>query len=219
MTPASFLNNPYLTEEQKRQMASGQRLQNFPAPAPVLPPALPTTAASPMEAQWQNKMAPPPLTFGGVPGAEGMSQAAMVQAGALGAPPPGRAPMMPGAPPPQKGNPMWYDAMTKGMGMAGIGAATGSPIGLGVGAGLGVLSEFMKRRREQAANRPFSERMSVGGLIKQKPREPIRLAAGGAAKQRQGYPRTVAPKVKGNPFLGSAKGGGKATRGMKFKTT
>lgn len=68
----------------------------------------------------------------------------------------------------------------------GLGATSESPIGAGIGAGLGLLGTYLNRRRAK----------------------PIRLAAGGAAKERKDYPRTRPPKK-------LPKGMGKATRGHK----
>ena len=68
----------------------------------------------------------------------------------------------------------------------GLGATSESPIGAGIGAGLGVLGTYLNRRRAK----------------------PIRMAAGGAAKERKDYPRTRPPKK-------LPKGMGKATRGHK----
>lgn len=86
------------------------------------------------------------------------------------------------APPPTAGQEYASNAL---LGF-GLGATSESPIGAGIGAGLGLLGTYLNRRRAK----------------------PIRLAAGGAAKERKDYPRTRPPKK-------LPKGMGKATRGHK----
>ena len=77
----------------------------------------------------------------------------------------------------------------------GLGASTGSPIAAGVGAGMGMLAEHLKQRR---AKKP----MATGGIV--------RLAMGGAGKERKDYPKTIPPPKK-------QRGMGLATRGHNFK--
>jgi hypothetical protein len=87
------------------------------------------------------------------------------------------------APPPQTAGQEYAQNALLGF---GLGATSESPIGAGIGAGLGLLGTYLNRRRAK----------------------PIRLAAGGAAKERKDYPRTRPPKK-------LPKGMGKATRGHK----
>lgn len=253
-----YMNSAMLTDEQKKQMllqAQGQipgmpgghitqaAMDNAPSALPMLP-GPPQSAASiaasqqanALENPWAAKMAPPPLGFGTRPGVP-QTPAEIAAAGAPGAPVvPG--PQMPGAPPPPKQTPGWYNALIGGMAGAGIGGQSGTGWGMGAGAGVGVglgaLANWMKNKREQPKRRPFDESglpgpapaFATGGLIKaRKPLAPkplatvVRMAAGGAAKERLGYPRTTPPKKLSNPFKGIARGGGKATRGMQFKVT
>jgi hypothetical protein len=216
-------------------------MNNAPNALPTLPgpPQSPASIAAAqqanaMEAPWANKMAPPPLGFGTRPGAP-MSPGDIAAAGAPGAPPM-TMPNVPGAPPPPRQTPGWMNALIGGMAGAGIGGQSGTGWGMGAGAGagvgLGALANWLKQRREGSKQRrPFDEAeaapaLAKGGLIQaRKPRPPkplatlVRMAAGGAAKERQGYPRTTPPKKGSNPFKGIARGGGKATRGMNFKSS
>lgn len=226
--PAGLITNQAMNLAPPVQLP---QLRNM-APAPPTPAQL--AAAQNMtagtEGTWGQAMALPALTMGGRPGPM-QSMGQMTAAGAAGAPPAGPPPMMPGAPAAAaaaRQNPAWYDAMTSGIVGGSIGALGQSPWGVGVGAGLGALAAYMKRRRDTP--RPMDEKlpavvpMRTGGLVKPRPKisplaTVVRMAAGGAAKERLGYPRTSPPKKGANPFSGKSKGGGKATRGLNFKVT
>jgi hypothetical protein len=130
---------------------------------------------------------------------------------------------------------------------AGIGASSGSGLGTAVGGGAGLLAAYMNRRRQQRAGGGVVGKSAEAGEKKKPKKEEkkppkkqvpksqrgkpaaksadntLRLAGGGAAKQRLGYPRTRPPKKNlGNPLSGKSvalksRGGGLAKRGMGFK--
>lgn len=79
----------------------------------------------------------------------------------------------------------------------GAGAATESPYGLAGGVGLGLLGAYLNRRGRKKPQ----PGMKDGGVV--------RLAMGGAGKERKDYPRT-------KPSPKRPKGIGKATRGHKI---
>ena len=82
----------------------------------------------------------------------------------------------------------------------GLGAGTGSPIAAGVGAGVGALGQYMKDRRKRV---PTTTAFAQGGVV--------RMAAGGAAKERKNFPNTTPPKKGGKRGMGAAtRGAGKA---------
>lgn len=190
--------------------------------------------ASMLEAPWQKQAALPPLSYGTLPGAP-PTPSSIVAAGAPGAPvvaPPVITAARP-ASGPKPASP-WLSMLLGAMGGGGIGGQTGMGLGMGAGIGLGALAGWLKNRREKQIwdeknPAPPATPMATGGVVraqpkpKPRPQKPlatvVRMAAGGAAKQRHGYPRTTAPRKLTNPFKGIARGGGKATRGMNFKSS
>lgn len=88
--------------------------------------------------------------------------------------------------------------MAKAVGLGGMaGGLGGSPIGAGVGAGAGALMEMLRQRKRQ---QPLKQ--ATGGLVKT---EPKRMAMGGVAKLRKGYPncKGMGKAVKGGGYKGS----------------
>lgn len=246
-------------------------VRNFPA-SMLPPPPMAGAMAAPQrqamqqanleaamtEAPWVNQMQQPPMMAGGVPGAQGMNEAAAMHAAALAANAPGGTPVaapanMPpnpmialdagaaGAPPvapprmpgftdPRKQQMGPKQQMLRNMMLGGgIGSATNSGIGVGVGAGLGGLATYLASRKKSPVG---ATRNAKGGVIEASPGKPpvkkpapkpkpgnrppaIKMAAGGAAKERKGFPNTIPPpRMKGNPIM---RGMGKATRGHSFK--
>ncbi|MET0166344.1 MAG: hypothetical protein ABWY12_09765 [Burkholderiales bacterium] len=114
-----------------------------------------------------------------------LQQIAAMGPGVFGPSPlPAAMPVAPAPPPPAQPSALQEGISNTLLGF-GLGAATESPIGAGIGAGLGALGTYLNRRRKN----------------------PIRFAAGGAAKERKDFPRTRPPK--------KPKGMGAATRGHK----
>lgn len=223
-----------------------QRRQQLAAKMGVAPPGVAAAAQQMGNAMQGLGPAPKPFLMPGqAPGAPDPASAAAAAAfGGPGAAVPGQPGLfggaMPGPPPPQVAGPppgpppaladqirQQYLAMQKApmqqadvpMNKAGMlvnamagaglgGAAAQSPGGLAAGAGLGLLAQHLKdrRSRKNLGTAQFKE----GGVV--------RMAMGGAGKERKNYPKTVSPPKKNslaNPI--TAKGMGKATRGYSFK--
>lgn len=200
--------------------------------APVSPLGAAASLPAPAAARQQQLMAgmgaagPGPQMGGPMAPPPGMGAA-------LGAPPAAPPPMMDAGPAPQVGGPpmasgplsdqirqdyvnsmkapmqqagvpmnKWATGL-QALGAAGTGLAamgdqgnTAAGLGAGVGAGSAMLANYLKDRRGR--KNIGTSQFAKGGVV--------RLAQGGAAKERKNYPNTTKPR-----------GMGKATRGHNFK--
>jgi hypothetical protein len=205
---AAAAQQPGLAGAAMRAQAPGQLGPLGPGPnnaAPGQDAALQAMQARMMGAQGA---APPPSVAGIPQGPPQMAGAGPPPMGAGTLADQNRAALAQAQQAPIRGNPGGF--LTSGLAGAGLGAIAGqSGLATGVGAGAGMLAEYLKQRKLRNPARP----MATGGLV-----EPVRMAMGGAAKVRKNFPHTPPlPKKNshGNPL--TARGMGKATRGGSFK--